>query len=26
VLLKHDVAEKLDAGARQRYLAQFQLD
>jgi carbamoyltransferase len=26
VLLKDDVAEKLDAGARERYLAQFQLD
>jgi carbamoyltransferase len=26
VLLKEDVAEKLDAGAREKYLAQFQLD
>jgi carbamoyltransferase len=26
VLLKQDVAEKLDAGARAKYLAQFQLD
>ena len=26
VLLKEDVAGKLDAGAREKYLAQFQLD
>jgi len=26
VLLKEDVSEKLDAGAREKYLAQFQLD
>ena len=26
VLLKEDVAEKLDAAAREKYLAQFQLD
>jgi hypothetical protein len=26
VLLKEDVAEKLDAATREKYLAQFQLD